>query len=273
MVPARIDESRWRSMSGLRLRRGPTADAVGADHGGAGDELRHGRQQLGVAIPYLAVGLHQVALDDAQQQHQGRGREEGDQRQPPVVDQHDDGGDDDHRPVEQPGDAAPGEELAEGLDVGGDPGHQRAPPFLLVVGQVHGQDVVEDPHAQPVERLLGPDGQPDDRPPHGHGADRDDDGGDGAQDDDPSHVDLAVDEALVDRLLDEDRYDDAPTGAEEGQHHGEGGAAAELGAGSPSPLHRLERAPQRRAVGLGPHCRSPSAPTASRSSEEPRSRS
>ena len=40
----------------------------------------------------------------------------------PVVDDHRDGDGDHHRAVDQPGDAAPGEELAQRLDVGGDPG-------------------------------------------------------------------------------------------------------------------------------------------------------
>ena len=224
------------------------ADAVGADDRGPGDQLGHRRQQLGVALAHVAVRAHEVALHDPQQEDQRCGCEQGDQGQPPVVDQHHDGGHDDHRPVEQPGDAAPGEELAERLDVRGDAGDEVAPPLLLVVGQVEREGVLEDPDAQAVERVLGPDGQPHDGAPHGDRGDRDEDGADDAQLQDLAHVDLAVDEALVDGLLDEDGHGQPAAGADEREHDRQPGAAAQLGAGPPAPPHGLRRAPQRGAV-------------------------
>ena len=205
-------------------------------------------EQLGVALAHLAVRVHEVALHDPQQEHQRRGGEQGDQGQPPVVDQHHDGGHDDHRPVEQPGDAAPGEELAERLDVRRDASDEVAPPLLLVVGQVERERVLEHLDAQAVQRVLGPDGQPHDGAPHRDRGDRDEDGADDAQLQDLAHVDLAVDEALVDGLLDEDGHGQPAAGADEREDDRQPGATAQLGAGPPAPPHGLRRAPQRGAV-------------------------
>jgi hypothetical protein len=82
-----------------------------------------------------------VALDEPQHQRQRGGDGEGDEGKDPVVRQHH-GGDQQHqRSIEQPGEAAPLEELHQRLDVARDPGDEGAPPLLVVVGEAEPVDV------------------------------------------------------------------------------------------------------------------------------------
>ena len=66
-----------------------------------------------------------------------------------------------------------------------------------------------------------------------------------------AHVDLAVDEALVDGLLDEDGHGQPAAGADEREDDRQPGAVAQLGAGPPAPP----------TVSAAPHSGVPSPPT------------
>ena len=127
-------------------------------------------------------------------------------------------------------------------------GDERAAALLLVVGQVEPEDVVEHPHAQRVQGLLGADGEADDGTPHGDAGDRDDHRGDRAQGGDPPDVDLSVDVAGVDALLDEDGHGQPAPGADEGEEDGQQRPPPQLRAGPPPAPDRLGGAPERGAV-------------------------
>ena len=80
-------------------------------------------------------------------------------------------------------------------------------------------DVLDQPRAQIVERLLAADAEPDHRRPLADGGD-----GDGGERDQPAsdhevdpHV-VVPDDAAVDRLLDQDRHDHPAAGADRRQH-------------------------------------------------------
>ncbi len=120
---------------------------------------------------------------------------------------------------------------------------ERAATLLGVVGDGEPVDVGEGAAAQAVERLLAAGGQAGHRGPVGDRRDEDADGGDHGQPDDDVHLDLAVGEALVDGLLDEDRHDDPPAGTDEGEQERADRAVSQLGAGPPAALQRVERAP------------------------------
>ena len=152
-----------RSWLARLVRRGVVpAGAVGAQRLGTGDHLADVGEHLGVALAGLVVGPRQAALHGVEHEGQRRGHDEGDDGQQPVVGQHHAGDGEHQRAVEQPRQAAPGEELGERLDVAGHPGDERALPLLVVVGDAQPVDVLEQAHAQRVQRLLAARAEPGD---------------------------------------------------------------------------------------------------------------
>ena len=110
----------------------------------------------------VVVGRDEVALDDAQHERQRGGDGERDEGEDPVVGEHH-GADHHHqRTVEQPGEAAPLEELGERLDVARDPGDEGAAALLVVVGEADPVDVGDQAGPQLVQRLLAAPAEPDD---------------------------------------------------------------------------------------------------------------
>ena len=76
-------------------------------------------------------------------------------------------------------------------------------------------DVADQPSAQVEQRLLAPSAETDDRVPLGDSRDDEGDGRDHTEDADESDADVAfAHDAAVDRLLEEDRHDDPPDGAD-----------------------------------------------------------
>ena len=139
--------------------------------------------------------------------------------------------------VDDPGDAAPLEELAERLDVGGHAAHERPAAFLRMVGDRQAVDVAEGPRAQPEERVLPGAGEP---PGREHRGDRRHDGDDGAdqrQRHDAGDIDRHFREALVDDLLHEHRDHDAPGRPDAGEQDRQADALAQLGARPPPAPH------------------------------------
>ena len=164
------------------------------------------------------VGRDEVALHDAQHDRQRRGDGEGDEGEHPVVGQHH-GGDHQHqRAVEQPGQPAPLEELGQRLDVARDPGDERAAPLLVVVGEAerwmwaisrarrsYSACSLRRPRRTTAVRWATP-------------AIDEGDGGDRRAARRRSRRDAAVGvDALVDRLLQEDRHDDPAGRADRGE--------------------------------------------------------
>ena len=126
------------------------------------DDLGDRREHLAVALPRRVVGGDEVALHDAQHERQRGGDGERDEGEHPVVGEHH-GADHQHqRAVEQPGQAAPLEELGQRLDVARDAGDERAPALLVVVGEADAVDVGDQAGPQVVQRLLAAPAEPDD---------------------------------------------------------------------------------------------------------------
>ena len=155
------------------------AGLVGPDRLRPGDDLGDRRHHLAVALPRLLVRAHEVALDESEHERE-RGRDrERDDREHPVVGQHHAGDEQHQRPVEQPRQAAPREELGERLDVARDAGDERAAALLVVVGEAEAVDVPDQPGAQVEQRLLAAAAEPHDRLALGDA--RDDQGAGGDQ--------------------------------------------------------------------------------------------
>ncbi len=163
----------------------------------------------------------------------GKRDDEGDAGEQRVVGQHHDRDDQHQRGVAHPGHPAPLEELGERLDVARDPGDQTAASFLAVIGEAQRVDVADEPLTEVVQRPLAANAEPDRRltecdagDEHRHEPDRSEPG-------DQRDVDgvLAVrhGDAPVDRLLNQDRYDDAPSRPDRGQQEREP---------EPAPQHR-----------------------------------
>ena len=207
--------------------------AVGPDGLGARHDLAERAHHLAVALAGLVVGGDEVALHDAEHEEQRDRDADRDERQQPVVGEHH-GGDDHHQgAVDQPGQTAPPEEVGERLDVARDAGHERAAPLVVVVGEADAVDVVDQARAQVVERLLAARAEPHDGGALAHRSDRErPDGDDGAGHDEahPHAVGVAVvvdEDALVDRLLDQDRHHHAAAGADRGEQPGDAEALAQ----------------------------------------------
>ena len=97
---------------------------------------------------HLAVGVADVATEPLRDQHDQRQHREGHDGQPPVHphQHHHDAGQGEH--VAEDGDHARGEQLVEGVDVGGDARHQPAHRVAVVVAQAEALQVLVDlqPH-------------------------------------------------------------------------------------------------------------------------------
>ena len=210
-------------------------DAVGADHRRPLDRLGDGRQRLPDPGPDRVPGHHHPALHDPEHRHQGQDGGQRDQGQAPVVDHHGQQRGQHQGAVDDPGQAAPAEELAEGLHVGGDPRHQGAALLLGVVGHAEGVDVVEGPHPQPAQGPLAGRGQPLAGRPGRPGGDQDHGHAGPGQDQHPRHPGLAAGDVAVDGLLDQHRGDDPATPGQQGKGQGEDGPLAQLGRGGQPP--------------------------------------
>jgi hypothetical protein len=216
MVPARMNDFDRSWLACFDLLGEVRPGVVRAQRLGAGDQLADVGHHVWRCGASLVVGPRQVALHPSQHEGQRRCHDEGHDGEHPVVGQHHAGHQQHQRAVEQPGEAAPLEELRERLDVAGDASHQRALPLLAVVGDAEAVDVLEQAHAQGVERLLAAPPQPRHgralRPRGDHDAHQRDGrhGGDECRRARPP-----ASEAVVDRLLHEDGDDHSAGGA----HH------------------------------------------------------
>jgi hypothetical protein len=180
-------------------------------------------------------GQHHPALHDPQHRQQGGHGDHRHHGQPPVVDDHRRQRGQHQGAVEDPGQPAPAEELAKGLDVRGDPGDQGAPLLLGVMGHAEGVDVVEGPHPQAAQGPLAGRGQPLVGRPGRPGRDQDQRHPGPGQDQHPGQPGAAADDVAVDGLLDQDRGDDPAAPGDQGQGQGEGGPLAQLGRGGQAP--------------------------------------
>ncbi len=199
------------------------AGAVRADRLGARHEFGERRQHLAVALARAVVRRPQVSLDDSEDREQRDREADDDHGEQPVVGQHHTGDDDHQGAVDEQREPTPSKELGEGLDVAGDAGDERPAPLFVVVGEADAVDVADQPRPQVVQRPLAPRAEPHDRRPLAPGCgELRDDADDGAPHDE-SEIDalVVVEDAAVDRLLDDDRHDHPPAGAERGDQPGE----------------------------------------------------
>jgi hypothetical protein len=173
---------------------------------------------------------HEAERDDGDDRHR---------REAEVIHGHRDDDGRHHRRVDDPRHAAPREELAEGLDVGRDPGDERPPVLLGVVRQRQLVDVEERPGPQAVESALARPGQAQAGGPRCDRGEHHDRGADAREHGDEPDADVALGQAAVDHLLREDRRGDPSGRAHEGEQDGDHRAVAELGARLDPPLeHR-----------------------------------
>ena len=214
---------------------GLVLDAVGADHGRPLDRLGDGGQRLPDPGPDQVPGRHHPALHDPEHDRQGQHGGHRDQGQAPVVDDHGHQRGQHQGAVDDPGQPAPAEELAEGLHVRGDPGDQGAALLLGVVGHAEGVDVVEGPHPQAAQGPLAGRGQPLVGGPGRPGRDQDQRHPGSGQDQHPREVGVAADDVAVDGLLDQHRGHHPPASGDQGQGQGDGGPLAQLGRGGKAP--------------------------------------
>ena len=210
------------SIASRRLGAVDVAGVVGPDRLRPGDDLGDRRHHLAVALAGLLVRPHEAPLHEAQHERQRGGDRERDECQHPVVGEHDAGDEEHQRSVEQPGEAAPREELRQGLDVARDPGDERAAPLLVVVGEAEPVDVPDQPGAQVEQRLLAAGAEADDRLPLGDAGDDQRAGRDEREHADEADANAAVGaDALVDRLLEQDRHHDAARRPDGGEQPGD----------------------------------------------------
>ena len=231
----------------------PRLDAVGAHHRRAhqrlADRAEHPADRLAHrVVPAPGALLHQP--------HGGEQRQEADpdqQRQLPGVDRHHDRGQRHLRDADEQGQAALLDEVGDRVDVGGDPGDERAALLGLLVRHrqiVHVPERLDPQSAEPG--LAGPVEPAAHRGRREHGGDH----GDGGERDHPLHLaDVhpagGGAEALVHGLLHGHRDDDAAGGGDEREQHRHADAAGELGRQAQPGAHDGQRA----AAGLADHRR------------------
>jgi hypothetical protein len=224
------------------LRGGTPFDAVRTDHRRAHHRLADRAEQVADPLAGGQIGGRHELLEAPQGEQQRQEDRPDQQRQRPGVVEHQRAGHDELTRGDDEHQAARLHEVADLVDVGGDPGHHPATP-LPALGQ-HRQvvDVPEALDPQPRHARLAGDVEAD---VHEVRADRRRDHARGGQQDhgpDEGDVGVAVGgKAAVHRLLYGHGHDDPADGGDQGEQQGARQAPAELGAQRETPAQRRER--------------------------------
>ena len=139
---------------------GALLDGVRADDRGADDRLGDRRQHHADLAAYDAVGVGEPALEVAQRQEQRQEADPDHDRQLPAVEQHHHGRDQHLADADDEDDAAEDQELADLVDVAGDPRDQRAAALGVLGQQRQVVDVPERLDPQRGQAALGGGEQP-----------------------------------------------------------------------------------------------------------------
>ncbi len=142
---------------------------------------------------------------------------------------------------DDPGDPAPLGELAQRVDVGRDARDEHAPPLARLRRDGQVVDVLEPRHAQALEGRLGRADEPPRRGAAGEVGADDDEQREPAEAEDEPGSEPAV-EAVVEDLLDEDRWQQPGDRGRERHDHGEAEPGAELRAHPQAPHEHAPRA-------------------------------
>ena len=216
---------------------------VGADHRGPAHRLAGEAHGVGHPVPHPRIGPELAALGPAQEGQQRQMQQHHQQGELPAIDGHHGQGPHDQGGIDDPGDGPPLDELGQGLDVAGDPGHQHAPAGAGVIGQAQAVDVLEGPHPQPEQHLLGRLDQADVGGAAGHYHHRGQD--QGGQRQGPDHAGPVAGRAehpVVEHELDQDGDNQLAPGGQHGHGRGDADPPPQLGADGQAPAQHLQGA-------------------------------
>ena len=129
----------------LEVARLPAEELHGCH---AADVLLQERVDAGDLNPYTAVRLARVHPEPVRHPGDGRQDGEGDQRQAPVHPEQDDHDAGEHEDVTEDRYDPGREQLVEGVDVGGDAGHQPADRIAVVESEIEALEMAVDLHPQ-----------------------------------------------------------------------------------------------------------------------------